>query len=78
MIGALAAFGAGALMAAVAFDLIPEAQTAVLMDWQLALWLLIGALIFVIADYIVEFKYGGGDAAGPLGIVVGFRRRWRA
>lgn len=69
VIGGLAGFGAGALVAAVAFDLIPEAQE--LDHFQLALWLLIGALVFVVADRIVEKKFGEGDAAGPLGIVVG-------
>jgi ZIP family zinc transporter len=69
VIGGLAGFGAGALIAAVAFDLVPQAQ--VLEDWETALWLLIGALVFVVADSIVERKYGEGEDAGPLGIVVG-------
>ena len=69
VIGGLAGFGAGALIAAVAFELIPEAEG--LDQWEVALWLLIGALVFVVADTIVERKYGEGDDAGPLGIVVG-------
>ena len=69
VIGGLAGFGAGALIAAVAFDLIPQAEE--LMAWETAIWLLIGALIFVVADNIVEKRYGEGDDAGPLGIVVG-------
>jgi len=69
VIGGLAGFGAGALVAAVAFDLIPQAEE--LVEWETAIWLLIGALIFVIADNIVEKRYGEGDDAGPLGIVVG-------
>lgn len=70
VIGGLAGFGAGALVAAVAFDLIPEAE--VLTEPELALWLLIGALIFVVADRFVESKFGDGDeGGGPLGIVVG-------
>lgn len=69
VIGGLAGFGAGALIAAVAFDLVPQAE--VLTDWETALWLLVGALVFVVADIIVERKYGEGDDAGPLGIVVG-------
>jgi ZIP family zinc transporter len=69
VIGGLAGFGAGALIAAVAFDLIPEASD--LGEWETSLWLLIGALVFVVADYFVERKYGEGDDAGPLGIVVG-------
>ena len=69
VIGCLAGFGAGALISAVAFDLLPEAE--VLSSWQMPLWFLIGALVFVVADNIVEKKYGEGDDAGPLGIVVG-------
>jgi ZIP family zinc transporter len=69
VIGGLAGFGAGALVGAVAFDLIPQAEA--LAYWELAIWLLAGALIFVVADNFVEKKYGDGDDAGPLGIVVG-------
>ncbi len=69
VIGCLAGFGSGALISAVAFDLIPE--SAALGQVQLALWFLIGAAIFVVADYFVEKRFGEGDDAGPLGIVVG-------
>jgi ZIP family zinc transporter len=63
VIGSLAGFGAGALVAAVAFDLVPQAES-------LETWV-IGALVFVVADNIVERRYGEGEDAGPLGIVVG-------
>lgn len=69
VIGSLAGFGAGALIAAVAFDLIPQAEE--LVEWETAIWLLLGALIFVVADNFVEKRFGAGDDAGPLGIVVG-------
>ena len=71
VIGALAGFGAGALVAAIAFDLIPEAET--LDHWQVALWLLLGAAVFVVSDRIVEARFAGGEGSGPapLGIVVG-------
>jgi ZIP family zinc transporter len=69
VIGALAGFGAGALVSAVAFDLVPQAEA--LPYWESALGLLAGALVFVVADNIVERKFGEGDDAGPLGIVVG-------
>jgi zinc transporter, ZIP family len=71
VIGWLAGFGAGALIAAIAFDLIPESNVLAL--WEAAVWLLIGALVFVLADRIVETKFGGEGASGPapLGIVVG-------
>ena len=71
IIGWLAGFGAGALIAAIAFDLIPESNVLAL--WEAAVWLLVGALVFVLADRIVEAKFGGEGASGPapLGIVVG-------
>jgi ZIP family zinc transporter len=69
VIGGLAGFGAGALISAVSFDLIPE--SAGLGQIELALWLLIGAAIFVVSDFIVESRFGEGDGGGPLGIVVG-------
>lgn len=69
VIGGLAGFGAGALISAVAFDLVPQAEG--MESWETAIWLLIGALIFVVADSIVEQRYGEGDNAGPMGIVVG-------
>ena len=71
VIGALAGFGAGALIAAVAFDLIPE--SADLDPPELSLWLLIGAFVFFVSDWYVESRFGGDDegGGGPLGIVVG-------
>lgn len=70
VIGGLAGFGAGALVSAVSFDLIPE--TAGLGQVQLAAWLLAGAAVFVVSDRIVESRFGGeGEDSGPLGIVVG-------
>jgi ZIP family zinc transporter len=72
VIGCLAGFGAGALISAIAYDLIPQGEELNL-D-QLALWLLVGAAVFVVADRIVEAKFGDeGDGGGPapLGIVVG-------
>ena len=71
VVGALAGFGAGALVAAIAFDLIPESET--LSFPQSAMWLLIGAGVFVVSDRIVEARFGGegGSSTGALGIVVG-------
>lgn len=68
VIGALAGLGAGALIAAVAFDLAPQAED--LGSWEAALWLLVGAVIYLAADRVVERRFGGDDG-GPLGIVVG-------
>ena len=68
-IGAFAGFGAGALIAAIAFDLIPQGEG--LEYGQLALWLLIGGLVFIASDAMVESKFGEGGGSNPLGIVVG-------
>lgn len=64
VIGGLAGFGAGALVAAIASDLIPEGE--VLANWDLALWLLIGAVVFVISDRVVEARSGAKSAVVPL------------
>ncbi len=71
VIGGLAGFGAGALIAAIAFELIPESKA--LSQHEIALWLLFGAAVFVVSDRIVEARFGGEQASGPapLGIVVG-------
>ncbi len=69
LVGILAGYGAGALIGAIAFDLIPESE--VLPAIETAAWLLVGAAVFVVADRIVESRFGEGGAAGPLGIVVG-------
>ena len=69
VIGSLAGIGAGALVSAIAFDLIPEGQ--VLDNAQLALWLLLGAAVFIVSDRLVEARFGGEGGSGALGIVVG-------
>ena len=78
IVGILAGIGAGALIGAVAFDLVPEAIASA----EVALWFLIGAGIFLVADRLIEQRFGGGGdgdgdgaegdgAGGPLGIVLG-------
>lgn len=69
LVGALAGFGAGALIAAVSFDLIPEAAN--LDAWQMALWMLIGLVVFLGGDYLVERRFGSEGTGGAMGIVVG-------
>ena len=78
IVGSIAGYGVGALLGAVAFDLIPESD--VLPTVESSLWLLIGAAVFIVADWFVENKLptggggGGGsegEGQGPLGIVVG-------
>lgn len=73
VVGGLAGYGAGALLGAIAFDLVPEASE--LPGLESALWLLVGAAVFVVADTLVERRFGGDDAthagSSPMGIVVG-------
>ena len=68
-VGDLGGFGAGALIAAVAADLLPTAR---LMEmWQVALWTMLGAGAFILGERYVDRKFGAEGAGGPLGIVVG-------
>ena len=67
-VGAVAGFGVGALVGAIAFDLVPEMQD--LSDVKKAFWMLAGAAIYLTSDNIVERRFGGGPE-NPLGIVVG-------
>ncbi len=69
VIGALAAFGAGALLSAVSFDLVPQAAS--LTTVESAFLLLAGAAIYLVADRFVESRFGGEGSGNPLGIVVG-------
>jgi len=69
MVGALAAFGAGALIAAVSRDLLPEAHELQLL--QSSLWALLGGGAFILGEHYVEKKFGTGGEAGALGIVIG-------
>lgn len=69
LVGILGGFGAGAMIAAVSFDLVPEAQ--VLERWQFAVWMLIGVAVFLLGDKIVERRFGSEGTGGAMGIVVG-------
>src|SRR5512134_460410 len=69
LVGILGGFGSGALIAAVSFDLMDEA--ADLDNPELALWMLIGAAIFIGGDYVVERRFGSEGQGGAMGIVVG-------
>lgn len=70
IVGILAGFGAGALIAAISFDLVAEAEDALAL-WQFALWMLIGVAIFLVADRMVESRFGQAGVGGAMGIVVG-------
>jgi ZIP family zinc transporter len=67
IIGQMAGLGAGALLGAAAFQLVPEAQTS-LDSLDISLCLLIGAGVYVVADKLIEKRFGN---EGALGIVVG-------
>lgn len=69
IVGDLAGFGAGALIAAVAVDLLPTAE--VLDTRQVALWALVGAGTFILGERFVDKKFGADGSSAPLGIVVG-------
>ena len=70
LVGILAGFGAGALIAAISFDLVAEAED-VLSLWQFALWMLVGVAVFLVADRTVEKRFGEAGVGGAMGIVVG-------
>ena len=68
-VGALAGFGAGALIAAVSRDLLPEAQ--LLQPVQSALWAMLGAAAIMAGEHYVDEKFGSEGASAALGIVIG-------
>jgi ZIP family zinc transporter len=70
VVGIMGGFGAGAMIAAVSFDLLPEA-TVHIEAWETGLWMMVGVLVFLLADRYVEKKFGSEGAGGAMGIVVG-------
>jgi hypothetical protein len=68
LVGIMAGFGAGALVAAISFDLIPEAEH--LDNWELGVWMFVGAAIFLGGDFIVEKRFGEEGVGGSMGIVL--------
>jgi len=70
VVGILGGFGAGAMIAAVSFDLLPEAEAHIEL-WQTGLWMLVGVAVFLLADQFVERRFGSEGAGGAMGIVVG-------
>jgi zinc transporter, ZIP family len=70
VVGILGGFGAGAMIAAVSFDLLPEAQVHI-EPWQTGLWMMAGVAVFLVADQFVERRFGSEGAGGAMGIVVG-------
>jgi ZIP family zinc transporter len=70
LVGILGGFGAGAMIAAVSFDLLPEAE-AHIEPWQTGVWMLVGVAVFLLADAFVERRFGSEGPGGAMGIVVG-------
>lgn len=70
LVGILAGFGAGAMISAIAFDLVPEAQEHIAV-WDTVLWMLIGVAILMLGDRFVDKKFGTTGVGGAMGIVVG-------
>lgn len=70
VVGILGGFGAGAMIAAVSFDLLPEAETDI-EPWQTGLWMLVGVAVFLLADAYVDRRFGSAGAGAAMGIVVG-------
>ncbi len=70
IVGILAGFGAGAMISAIAFDLIPQSQQHIA-AWDTVLWMFIGAAIFLLGDRLVDKRFGVSGVGGALGIVVG-------
>jgi hypothetical protein len=58
------------MIAAIAFTLVPEGL-ADIPGWEFALWMLIGVVIFLVGDAIVDRRVGTEGAGGSIGIVVG-------
>jgi ZIP family zinc transporter len=69
VVGVLAGFGAGAMIAAIAFDLVLQAEA--LPAAEFAAWMLIGVALFIAGDWVVEQRFGSEGAGGAMGIVVG-------
>ena len=62
IVGILGGFGAGAMIAAVSFDLLPEAEGHI-EKWQTGLWMMIGVVVFLVADKFVENRFGSEEPA---------------
>ena len=69
-VGALAGFGAGALLAAISRDLLPEAAHS-LQLLQSALWAMLGAIAILAGEHFVDERFGSEGPSAALGIVVG-------
>jgi ZIP family zinc transporter len=69
VVGGLAGLGAGAMLAAISFDLVAEANQLDAVEF--AGWALFGAAVFLVGDRLVERRFGTSGEGGAMGIVVG-------
>jgi ZIP family zinc transporter len=69
IVGGLGGVGAGLLLGAVAFDLVPSAEQ--LSDLEIALWMVVGAAVFLLSDRWVDKRFGEQGPSAALGIVIG-------
>jgi ZIP family zinc transporter len=67
LVGQTMGFGAGALIAALAYELIPNSH---LSDWQIWLSFGVGAVLFYVVDSVLERRAGTAGGAG-VGIALG-------
>lgn len=67
VVGWLGGFGAGALVSAIAYNLVITGET--LSNADLVIWLMVGACVFAGLDFLVEKRFD--EQAGALGIVLG-------
>jgi hypothetical protein len=67
VVGQIAGFGAGELLGAAVFELIPEAN--LLSNWEIGIWMLVGGSVYVVADRAIDRR--SGKSSGAMGIVVG-------
>jgi zinc transporter, ZIP family len=66
VVGILGGFGAGAMIAAVSFDLLPEAEVHIEL-WQTGVWMLVGVAVFLLADQFVERRFGSDESSASSG-----------
>ncbi|HVQ89374.1 MAG TPA: hypothetical protein VMT88_14450, partial [Actinomycetes bacterium] len=69
VVGIVAGFGAGALLAAISFNLIVEAER--LSTLEFPLWMMLGVAVFLVGDRVVEKRFGSAGTGAAIGIVVG-------
>jgi zinc transporter, ZIP family len=65
VVGILGGFGAGAMIAAVSFDLLPEAQVHI-KPWQSGLWMMVGVAVVLACGAAAALGFLGTDLLGAV------------